>query len=352
MARALLVTALKGLAALVFAITLAACGLVEGDTRHLQPLSDSVKLKLTSINSSPGEAMMVRIYKEESALEVWKRTKDGTYKLFKTYEICSWSGELGPKFKEGDRQSPEGFYSITPGLMNPRSSYYLAFNTGFPNKFDRVHGRTGSDLMVHGDCSSRGCYAMTDEQIAEIFSLGREAFKAGQRTFEMQIFPFRMTPENLAKHHDSPHIDFWRNLKEGYDAFEISRRVPEWDVCEKRYVFNPAGGPLNAAGACPADSSEPELMAKVKAKQLLDEETFRVKVAALKEKEAQRVADAEAAAAREEALKARGEAFNQVVSERTNAVTGFFSSLFGGEAQASGTPDPNAPQPAPRADRS
>ena len=126
------------------------------------PLKQEMVHKLASIGSSPGAPMMVRIFKQTNELEVWKQA-GGTFKLVKTYEICAWSGGLGPKVVEGDRQSPEGFYTITPGLMNPNSNYYLAFNTGFPNKFDRAYGRTGSDLMVHGDCSSRGCYSMTDE---------------------------------------------------------------------------------------------------------------------------------------------------------------------------------------------
>ena len=97
--------------------------------------------------------------------------------------------------------------------MNPHSAYYLSFDTGFPNAYDRAHGRTGSHLMVHGSCSSAGCYAMTDRAIAEIYALAREAFAGGQRAFQFQAYPFRMTPENLAKHRDEPHIAFWKNLK-------------------------------------------------------------------------------------------------------------------------------------------
>src|SRR5690606_23498572 len=147
-----------------------------------------------------------------------------------TYEICAWSGELGPKLKEGDRQAPEGFYTITPGQMNPRSIAYLSFNTGFPNKFDSAHGRTGSDLMVHGDCSSRGCYALTNEDIAEVYALARESFAGGNSSFEMQIFPFRMSAQNLARHEASPHMAFWRNLKEGADRFDVAKVPPSWDV--------------------------------------------------------------------------------------------------------------------------
>ena len=149
--------------------------------RSLAPLSDKMQADLAAKHMDKSSPILARLFKEESELEVWKQTEDGQYALLKTYPICRWSGDLGPKIKEGDRQAPEGFYTITPGQMNPRSNYYLAFNTGYPNAFDRAWGRTGSELMVHGDCSSRGCYAMTDEQIQEIYALARESFFGGQK---------------------------------------------------------------------------------------------------------------------------------------------------------------------------
>ena len=335
-------------------LALGACGMLEGDERANTPIPGSLVSKMNSMNSSASEAMLVRIFKEDSELEVWKRTRDGTYKFLKSYEICSWSGEVGPKIREGDRQSPEGFYTVTPGLMNPKSSYYLAFNTGFPNKFDRVHGRTGSDLMVHGDCSSRGCFAMTDEQIAEIFAIARDAFRGGQREFQLQIYPFRMTAENLARHRDSEHLDFWRNLKIGYDAFEMSNRLPEWDVCEKRYIFNPeSNGRLDPAGTCPATYSSPQLMAEVMAKQVADDRVFETRVASIEqdlaEQEARRIKREQEAAAGA----ARTAAINAAVAERTNVVgnvvSGFFAGIFGGgrEQTAQINPDLIAPIPFP-----
>ncbi len=303
------------------AVGLAACsGFVKGgDNRHNQPLSSGVVQGLRNMGSAPGEAMVIRLFKEEKVLEVWKKTSSGTYKLFKNYEICAFSGDLGPKFKEGDRQSPEGFYTITPGLMHPKSNYYLAFNTGFPNKFDRAHGRTGSDLMVHGDCSSRGCYAMTDAGIAEIYALARETFKGGNASFQLQLYPFRMTTANLAKHSSSPHMDFWKNIKVGYDYFEMTKTPPVWDVCEKRYIFNPASsGMLNALGACPPTVANAALSAKQEA----DNAALLNQAAAIQK-------EAERKAAEEAALKQRGE-----------AVGGFLSgigNMFGG----GGGQDPN-----------
>jgi hypothetical protein len=182
--------------------------------------------------------ILVRLFKQEAELEVWKQDRSGRFALLKTYPICRWSGDLGPKVREGDRQAPEGFYSITPAQMNPQSAYYLSFNTGYPNAFDKALGRTGSQLMVHGDCSSRGCYAMTDEQIAEIYSLGRESFFGGQRAFQLQAYPFKMTPVNMAKHRNNPNMPFWKMIKEGYDHFEVTRQEPKVDFCEKKYVFD------------------------------------------------------------------------------------------------------------------
>ena len=182
--------------------------------------------------------ILVRLFKEEAELEVWKKDSSGRFALLKTYPICRWSGELGPKIREGDRQAPEGFYTVTPGQMNPNSHSYLSFDIGYPNAFDRAYGRTGGDIMVHGDCSSRGCYAVTDEQISEIYALARESFAGDQPWFQVQAFPFRMTALSLAKHRNNPNMPFWRMLKDGNDHFEVMRLEPKVNVCEYRYVFD------------------------------------------------------------------------------------------------------------------
>jgi murein L,D-transpeptidase YafK len=240
--------------------------------RSLQPLSSQMVAEIEQKNMSKESPVLVRLYKEESELEVWKEDRDGQFQLLKTYPICRWSGELGPKIKQGDRQAPEGFYTITPGLMNPNSSYYLAINIGFPNKYDQANGRTGQFLMIHGDCSSAGCYAMTDEQIAEIYALARESFFGGQRSFQIQAYPFRMTPLNMAKHRNSPHMAFWRMLKQGNDHFEVSRREPKVEVCDKHYVFDAeTNGKFSPAGACPPYQVSQELASAVAEKQKRDE---------------------------------------------------------------------------------
>jgi murein L,D-transpeptidase YafK len=186
----------------------------------------------------------MRVYKKEAELEVWKQAKDGRYLHLKTFPICRWSGQLGPKRQEGDRQAPEGFYSVTPSQMNPNSAHYLSFDTGFPNAYDRAQGSTGSALMVHGTCSSSRCFAMTNEAMSEVYALAREAFRGGQKAFQFQAYPFRMTAENLVRHRLDPNIGFWRQLKEGSDWFEAMGREPIVSVSGGRYTFRSArGGP-------------------------------------------------------------------------------------------------------------
>jgi murein L,D-transpeptidase YafK len=221
--------------------------------------------------------ILVRLFKQEAELEVWKQNRSGKFELLKTYPICRWSGDLGPKVREGDRQAPEGFYAISPAQMNPASAYYLSFNTGYPNAYDRALGHTGSELMVHGDCSSRGCYAMTDEQIAEIYSLGRESFFGGQKSFQFQAYPFRITPTNLAKHRNNPNMAFWKMIKEGSDHFEVSHQEPKVDFCDKHYVFDAIRPPnatrdpvFSAAAKCPAYAMSDDLTEAVRQKQETD----------------------------------------------------------------------------------
>lgn len=224
----------------LLAFSLAAC---QGDesyrsTRHVTPIPPATLALMSSKKVSAADPILMRAYKKESEIELWKRGSDGQYALLKTYPMCRWSGQLGPKTREGDRQAPEGFYDVTPGRMNPNSSLFLSFDVGYPNAYDRSRGYTGSNLMVHGSCSSRGCFAMTDEAIAEIYAVAREAFAGGQRSIQFQSYPFRMTPENLAKHRADPNIAFWRNLKEGSDHFEITKFEPKITVASGRYAFN------------------------------------------------------------------------------------------------------------------
>lgn len=185
---------------------------------------------------SLGSPVFIRIFKESRELELWVE-EGGRFKLFRSYPICYFSGDPGPKTATGDLQSPEGFYFVTPGRMNPFSRYHLSFDLGYPNKYDRSHGRDGSALMVHGDCVSIGCYAMGDENIEEIYALAHAALEGGQPYFRVHIFPFRMTDERMQKEKNAKWRGFWTNLKEGYDIFEETGKVPCVEVENGRYIF-------------------------------------------------------------------------------------------------------------------
>jgi murein L,D-transpeptidase YafK len=204
----------------------------------MKALPPEAVVLLAKKGMKPESPIFVRIFKEESELEIWKQKDDGRFYHFKTYPICAWSGGLGPKVRAGDKQAPEGFYTVTPGQMNPNSQFHLAFNLGFPNAYDRANGRTGDALMVHGDCRSAGCFAMTDALIEEIYILAREAFQGGQRQFQVNAFPFRMTEANLARYKSNQWYGFWKTLKEGYDSFESTQVPPKVAVCSRQYLLN------------------------------------------------------------------------------------------------------------------
>ena len=222
--------------------------------------------------------ILVRVFKEEAELEVWKQDTAGRFQILKTYPICRWSGDLGPKRQEGDRQTPEGFYTVTPELMNPHSNYYLSINTGYPNSFDKANNRDGSLLMIHGDCWSVGCFAMTDEQISEIYSLARDSFLGNRRSFQVQAYPFRLTPANLARHRKNPNLAFWKMLKIGNDHFETTHLEPKVNVCNRLYVFDAQPPPkspkplvFNPTGKCPAFVVNPKIARLALEKQRADE---------------------------------------------------------------------------------
>lgn len=196
-----------------------------------------------------GAPIIIRIFKfdapadddhegdDSGVLELWVDAGE-RFQRFRSYPVCSWSGLPGPKLARGDGQSPEGFYFVSAGRMNPSSSYHLSFDLGYPNRYDLAHDRTGSALMVHGNCVSIGCYAMRDDPIEEIWALADAALRAGQPLFRVHIFPFRLTEENLERVRASRWIDFWRNLAEGYAWFERTGRPPDIGVREGRYVFS------------------------------------------------------------------------------------------------------------------
>ena len=203
----------------------------------------SLHLHLADLNLERGAPVYIRIFKEESVLELWMK-RQGKWVHYRDFDICKWSGTLGPKLKEGDHQSPEGFYSVSLGSLNPNSQYHLSFNIGFPNRYDRANGRSGSYLMVHGDCVSIGCYAMTNHGIETIYQLVEAALNYGQREVPVHIFPFRMIDENMQRHAGSQWIGFWQQLRPAYTVFNSSRRVPVIEVEDRRYVVRERLGKL------------------------------------------------------------------------------------------------------------
>ena len=185
-----------------------------------------------------GDPVFIRIFKQERKLELWLQEPDKEhFKLFRTYPIAGMSGTLGPKLKEGDRQAPEGFYFVTKDQLNPQSRYHLSFNIGYPNTYDRAHGRTGSFIMVHGNKLSIGCFAMTDPKIEEIYLLCEAALNNGQPFFRVHSFPFQMTERKMTPTKGHKWEPFWQNLKQGYHAFETTKTPPNVEVSEKRYIF-------------------------------------------------------------------------------------------------------------------
>src|SRR5271169_1494255 len=239
-----------------------------GPNRSEQPISSATLAEMTKIDTTPSSPVVIRTYKKEAELEIWKMKSDGHYALLKTYPMCRWSGQLGPKTREGDMQVPEGFYTIAPGQMNPDSHYYLAFNVGYPNAYDRALGRTGGSVMVHGVCSSAGCFSMTDEQIDDIYAIARDAFLGGQREIQMQSYPFHMTAENMAKYRLDPNIDFWKEIKVGADHFEVAKTEPSVLVCGRHYAFDATPKGVVSAGApCPSLQRDESIEAVVAEKE-------------------------------------------------------------------------------------
>lgn len=232
-------------------------------------LSPELKGEMLKKNLLLGQPIFLRIFKEESELEVWVK-KGVTFEFFKTYDICKFSGELGPKQKEGDKQSPEGFYTVRCSALNPWSNYHLAFNLGYPNEYDRIHNHTGGALMVHGKCESVGCFAMEDFRIEELYTLIDAAMSNGQDHVAVHIFPFRMTWQNMARHADSPWIPFWENLKQGYDFFHGHKKPPQVTVAESRYVFRDYDSFVFGGDLMPVQRVEEKVQVAVVAKPVVE----------------------------------------------------------------------------------
>ena len=205
-----------------------------GDKSAPRPEFESLKRRLADKDVTLGSPIMIRIFKSEGEFEVWAQ-KGTRFELLATYPVCNWSGKLGPKLTEGDRQSPEGLYSIGASQLHRTGRWPRSLDIGYPNTYDKAHGRTGSFILVHGGCTTIGCFAMTDPIIQEIFTLSEAALVHGQERIQVHVFPFRMTKQNMDRHAQSQWTAFWANLKTAYDAFEQTRAPPEVRVCGNRY---------------------------------------------------------------------------------------------------------------------
>ncbi len=247
----------------MFFLVLSGCISILDDVSHgVQPISSKLTAMMAAKKMRPSDPILIRIFKQESELEVWKQDRSGRYALLKIYPICRWSGKLGPKKVEGDRQAPEGFYSVAAWQMNPNSQYNVSFNLGYPNKLERELGYKGEALMVHGACTSAGCFALTDSGVSEIYAIAAAALAAGQREFQVQSFPFRMTAANMRKYQSDPNFGFWQNLKVGYDVFETTKSPPLISNCGGKYIFG--------SGQAGEDCSTLPMLAMSAEKPLLD----------------------------------------------------------------------------------
>lgn len=171
--------------------------------------------------------LFIRVFKKESILEAWaKNKKDNTFTLVHSYSICSSSGTLGPKRKEGDLQVPEGIYQLNH--FNPVSNFYLSLGVSYPNASDKILSdkqHPGGAIYIHGNCVTVGCMPLTDDKIKELYVMAVEAKNHGQSKIAIHIFPSKLSASNLAilkdtfGEHDT-RISFWNNLKTIYDDFE------------------------------------------------------------------------------------------------------------------------------------
>jgi murein L,D-transpeptidase YafK len=194
----------------------------------------------------PPHAIFLRVIKRDRALEVWAQpASEAPFEWVRNIDVCYYSGTLGPKRREGDRQHPEGFYTID--RFNPRSRYHLSLRISYPNRSDRILGdpdTPGGDIFIHGGCGSTGCLAVTDAGIEPLYVLAVLARSGGQRHIPIHIFPIRFSDEDdlawLREVTDDPGLwEFWTSLRPGFDYFEQHRRLPRVEIDQAgRYLVS------------------------------------------------------------------------------------------------------------------
>ena len=188
----------------------------------------------------PPAQLLLRAFKRERRLEVWAQPRLGEpFAHVTTYEICRFSGRLGPKRRQGDGQVPEGFYTL--GYLNPSSPYHLAMLVTYPNESDRILGDRrdpGGEIMIHGDCRSAGCLAMSDERIEELWVMATSViWKIGGKV-AVHVFPSRDMKELLASEAMPEHRELWQDLAQGLEYFELRKQLPRIQIDSRgRYQF-------------------------------------------------------------------------------------------------------------------
>lgn len=188
----------------------------------------------------------IRAFKHEETLEIWGKEKNEyQFKLITSFPFCFSSGQSGPKRKRGDYQIPEGFYEID--RFNPKSNFHLSVGINYPNKSDKILSNAntlGGDIFIHGSCVSVGCIPITDDWIEELYILAVKAKNNGQLKIPVHIFPAKLSTVNYQKLINDPYLvddnsKFWLNLKEGYDYFERTQRLPNIEISNSgTYIIN------------------------------------------------------------------------------------------------------------------
>ncbi|MCU0325326.1 MAG: L,D-transpeptidase family protein [Spirosomaceae bacterium] len=180
--------------------------------------------------------IFLRAFKKEQKLELFAKNKsDNSFKLLKTYDFCATTGVLGPKRRSGDRQIPEGFYTVN--FFNPQSQYHLSFRINYPNESDLVFAdklNPGDNIFIHGSCITIGCIPIGDDMIEELYLFAVRAKSNGQN-IPVHIFPMRMNNMSELK---GENAEFWSWLKPGYDAFENTKVLPKVRVAsDGKYII-------------------------------------------------------------------------------------------------------------------
>ena len=141
----------------------------------------TLKKECAVIQKGPADTILIE--KKERRLTLISKGK-----VLKTYKIALGGNPNGPKERQGDNKTPEGTYVIDS--RNKDSRYHLSLHISYPNEKDKKRAKQlgvspGGDIMIHGIKNgfswvgdlhaevdwTKGCIAVTDEEIEEIDKL-------------------------------------------------------------------------------------------------------------------------------------------------------------------------------------